>query len=103
MKRLCAAMVAIMLALAITTRAQAQSDAACGAVLCLYGPLTGTSGGEACASYIATYFAIRVFHHGFDGGATSAARLAFLNQCSTAQAAIITAINAQFGTVYALP
>ncbi len=35
MKRLCAAMVAIMLALAITTRAQAQSDAACGAVLCL--------------------------------------------------------------------
>lgn len=103
MKRLCAAMVAIILALSITSRAQAQSDAACGAVLCLYGPLTGTSGGAGCAAYIASYFAIRVFSHGFDGGLTSVARLAFLNQCTTAETGIISAINANFGTVYAWP
>ena len=103
MKQLLAAMGAIILALSITSRAQAQSDAACGAVLCLYGPLTGASGGEGCAAYIASYYAIRVFSHGFDGGLTSVARLAFLNQCSTAEAAIISAINAKFGTVYAGP
>ncbi|WP_234730230.1 TrbM/KikA/MpfK family conjugal transfer protein [Acidocella facilis] len=85
--------VALGAAMLLAHPARADNETACGAVLCLAG-----GGGAGCASYLAAYFSIRVYDHGFfRPDATSAARHNWLNQCSSAPQSTIASENAQYG------
>jgi hypothetical protein len=94
----CALLVA--LALPVSTRADASTNlTACGAVMCLAGVIAGGSGGAACDGYITQYFSIIRWHHGhMDLGATSDARMSFLNQCDTQGSSTKQSVNDRYGT-----
>lgn len=84
--------------------AHADDQNACGAILCLFGVLTGGSGGDSCSNYASSYFSILKFgkHGGFDPRATSNARLGFLNSCPSAPSDNISQVNNAFGSIYGL-
>lgn len=73
---------------------------ACKSVLCMFGKLTGNSGGSACSSAERDYFSILVKKHGnIKWSKTATARLNYLNSCPGADRSYTQQINAKFGTV----
>lgn len=79
-----------------------KADDSCKVVLCMFGKLTGTAGGE-CNSAINDYFSVKVFKHGsFNPGKTASKRLNLLNSCSTADRSDTQSINDKFGRLYGL-
>ncbi|KND60589.1 hypothetical protein BVER_05674c [Candidatus Burkholderia verschuerenii] len=90
---------AIVLAAAVSGQAEAKdNNDACGAILCLVGEAMGQGGGRACTPYLAKYFAIQVFHHGFSASRTASARRDFLNQCSSGDPAQKSLIDSRYGS-----
>ncbi|MDD2794631.1 TrbM/KikA/MpfK family conjugal transfer protein [Acidocella sp.] len=84
--------------LALSHPARADSDSACGAVLCLAGEAAGQGGGSSCTGYLTSYFSIRVFKGGdFKPGDTLSERANFLNQCSSAPSGTRSSVNSQYG------
>ncbi|ELW2866048.1 conjugal transfer protein [Salmonella enterica] len=80
----------------------AKAEDSCKVVLCMFGKLTGTSGGE-CNSAINDYFSVKVFKDGdFNPGKTATKRLNLLNSCSTADRSDTKSINDKFGRIYGL-
>lgn len=74
--------------------AHADNQSACGAVMCLYGDATGSSGGSACNKYENPYYQIQIFNHGiFDPPKTLDARKAFLDQCTSVNSSYIHTAN----------
>ena len=72
----------------------------CKSVLCMFGKLTGNSGGSACSSAERDYFSILVKKHGnIKWSKTATARLNYLNSCPGADRSYTQQINAKFGTV----
>jgi hypothetical protein len=72
----------------------------CETLLCMAGKLQGQSGGNACNQPISDYFSIIMYgkHWKFNPSATAAARLSFLNSCSTPGIGNLPAqINAVYG------
>ena len=79
---------------------QAFAGDACKSVLCMFGKLTGNSGGSACSSAERDYFSIVVKKHGnIKWGKTATARLNYLNGCSEADRSYTQKINDKFGMV----
>ncbi|MGK3115994.1 TrbM/KikA/MpfK family conjugal transfer protein [Candidatus Pantoea formicae] len=79
--------------------AHASSDP-CEVVLCMYGKVTGNSGGSDCSSAESTFFDIvKKNKHGFLADHTSDARKDFINQCTTAPAEYINSIISKYGKV----
>ncbi|MBK2797263.1 kikA from plasmid origin [Klebsiella pneumoniae] len=79
--------------------AHASSDP-CEVVLCMYGKVTGNSGGSECSSAESSFFnIIKKNKHGFLANHTSDARKAFLNQCTTAPAEYVSKIISKYGKV----
>lgn len=72
---------------------------ACASVLCLYGKMTGNSGGSDCTAPEKDYFDIVAHkkHHHFDPTKTARDRLNFLKSCPGADPAQVKAINSMFG------
>lgn len=72
----------------------------CKTVLCMYGKLTGNSGGSECSSAEAEYFGITVKKHGkINWGKTATARGQFLDSCPAADKGPNKKINDKFGKV----
>lgn len=72
----------------------------CKAVLCMYGKLTGNSGGGACSSAEKSYFDILVKKHGkIKWSDTASQRGAYLNSCGGADHSYTKQINDKFGKV----
>lgn len=75
----------------------------CVAVLCLAGKMTGGDGGPGCVAAEQIYFNIRIFDPYYDPGATSVARMAYLQGCATELLGQKEAVNARYGTWFAGP
>lgn len=74
-------------------------DDACGAILCLAGVMTGTSGGDECSRYIERYFDIIERHHGdFSPSHTARQRMDFLEQCPSGESDTRNQVNDRYGT-----
>lgn len=59
----------------------------CEVTLCMWGKVTGHSGGSACSGAISKFFGIQVWKRGkFRASATSKAREKFLGKCSADKA-----------------
>lgn len=72
----------------------------CKTVICMYGKLTGNSGGSECSSAEADYFDILMKKHGkINWNSTATARGQFLNSCDGADSAVNKQINDKFGKV----
>lgn len=84
--------------LSIFTSVPAHADA-CQAAICLWGKMTGDSGGSECNSAIAEYFAIIVWgkHGKIKWGSTASKRLSHLNSCPNANQSQTKQINNKFG------
>lgn len=73
---------------------------ACESVICLYGKMTGNSGGGDCKSPEKAFFDIvKKNKHGFQPSKTFKARNQFLGQCKTAEPTIVARIMKKFGKV----
>lgn len=73
---------------------------ACETVLCLYGKVTGNSGGSECSQPEKDFFnIIKKNKHGFLPNHTLDARKSFLNQCESADPKYIAEILSKFGKV----
>ncbi|EFI4715945.1 hypothetical protein JJL91_002611 [Salmonella enterica] len=95
-KLICAATLFIFSA-AVTP---AHAADACESVICLYGKMTGNSGGDECKSPEKEFFnIIKKNKYGFLPNKTFNARNAFLGQCKTADPAIVAQIMKKFGKV----
>ena len=76
----------------------ALADDPCETCTCMYGKLVGKGGGSACNSAIAKYFSIIVYKKKkINWGATSNARLDYLNSCKGSDKNFNQAINAVYG------
>jgi len=75
----------------------------CVAVLCLAGKMEGGDGGPGCIAAEQIYFNIRVFDPYYDAGATSAARMLYLQGCATEHLGQKEAVNAMYGTWFSGP
>jgi hypothetical protein len=76
-------------------------NAACGAVMCLFGEMVGQKGGGDCPDYEKTYFSIRVYKHGsFSPSRTAAKRLEFLNKCPSSVPGTREGINSIYGPLF---
>ena len=74
------------------------ADDACGAILCLAGEMTGSSGGSECSGYIRRYFSIVEKHHGdFSPARTIRKRMDFLEQCPSGESDIRQQVNNRYG------
>ncbi|WP_411566794.1 TrbM/KikA/MpfK family conjugal transfer protein (plasmid) [Pseudomonas orientalis] len=72
----------------------------CKTVLCMYGKLTGNSGGSECSSAEAEYFGITVKKRGkINWSKTATARGQFLDSCPAADKGPNKKINDKFGKV----
>lgn len=92
-------MAAVLFAICLLGSATASADS-CKTVLCMYGKLTGNSGGSECSSAEADYFNILIKKHGdVRWGKTSTARGQFLNSCPGADTGFNKKINDKFGKV----
>lgn len=71
----------------------------CEVVLCMYGKVTGNSGGSECRNAENAFFELNAFkkHHRFDPGKTFDMRKALLGQCSSADPAAVSKILSTFG------
>ncbi|RMR11229.1 hypothetical protein ALP90_200152 [Pseudomonas amygdali pv. ulmi] len=99
MKKAMAAL-AIALCAGLTASAHAGETDACTVTLCMFGKLTGNSGGSECTSAEKKYFSIEVKKHGkFQPGPTFDARKAFLGECSGSDPAYSDKIMDTFGKV----
>jgi len=73
---------------------------ACESVLCLYGKMTGNSGGSDCKAPEKAFFdIIKKNKYGFLPNKTFNARKAFLGECKAADPAVVTQILKSFGKV----
>lgn len=90
--------IAAVLTLGLSTTANADP---CEAALCLWGKLTGGSGGSSCNSAVAKYFSIIAYRKKgkIDWGSTASQRLNHLNSCPGADPSQIKQINNKFGKV----
>ena len=71
---------------------------ACEVVVCMYGKLTGNSGGNECKPAERSFFSIvKRNKHGFLPGPTASLREAFLRECKSADPLIISQIISKFG------
>ncbi|WP_242201860.1 MULTISPECIES: TrbM/KikA/MpfK family conjugal transfer protein [unclassified Pseudomonas] len=96
-RRILAALVLIFSA-SVVTPASAKDP--CKTVLCMFGKLTGNSGGSECSSAEADYFGITVKKHGkINWGKTATARGQFLDSCPGADKGSNKKINDTFGKV----
>ncbi|MEJ3301477.1 TrbM/KikA/MpfK family conjugal transfer protein [Escherichia coli] len=87
-------------ALALSSLSAHASSDPCEVVLCMYGKVTGNSGGSECSRPEKDFFnIIKKNKHGFLANHTSDARKAFLNQCTTAPAEYIGKIISKYGKV----
>ncbi len=75
----------------------------CVVVLCLAGKMEGGDGGPGCTPAEQIYFNIRVFDPYYDPGATSAARMVYLEGCATEHLGQKEAVNAMYGTWFSGP
>ena len=76
------AALAMALCAGLTANAQAGDTDACSVTLCMFGKLTGNSGGSECKSAEKKFFSIQVKKKGkFKPDATQDARRQFVNQC----------------------
>ncbi|WP_421556716.1 TrbM/KikA/MpfK family conjugal transfer protein [Pseudomonas kitaguniensis] len=89
---------AALLVLFLTNSSTAFAGDPCKAVLCMFGLLTGNSGGGECKSATQEYFSIEVKKKGkIKWDQTSAAREQFLNSCPGSAGDINKKINGTFG------
>jgi len=85
-------------AVALSQPAHADTNTACGAVLCRACEAAGQGDGSGCADYIASYFSISVFKGGeFKPGDTMSERGNFLNGCSSSGSCTRSTINSPYG------
>ncbi len=76
------------------------ADDACKTVICMFGKLTGNSGGGDCSSPEKDYFKIKIKKKGkINWGKTSSARQDFLDSCPTADRGKTKDINNKFGKI----
>lgn len=95
-KLICAATLFIFSA-AVTP---AHAADACESVICLYGKMTGNSGGGECkSSEIAFFNIVKKKKGSIRWDKTFDARMSFLNQCSSADPSAISKIMSKFGKV----
>lgn len=73
----------------------------CKVVLCMYGKVTGNSGGSECSNAEKAFFSINSFkkHHRFNPSKTSNMRKDFLGECKAADPASIAKIISKFGRI----
>lgn len=87
-----------LLSLAVFTTSPAFAKDPCKTVLCMFGKLTGNSGGSECSSAERDYFNIEIKRKGkIRWDRTSAARGDFLNSCPAADQGFNKKINDTFG------
>ncbi|EGY28666.1 hypothetical protein Rin_00013960 [Candidatus Regiella insecticola 5.15] len=79
----------------------AQADNACKVVICLFGKMTGTSGGAGCHSAEKQFFSLNAFkkREHFNPAKTFALRQAFLGECIEADPATVSQVLSQFGRI----
>lgn len=91
---------ALILWAGLTAHAQAGETDACTVTLCMFGKLTGNSGGSECKSAEKKFFSIQVKKHGkFKPAATYEARKLFLGECPGSDPAYSDKILDKFGKV----
>lgn len=91
---------AFVLAVGTSLATPAFAGDACETVLCMFGKLKGADSSSECSGPIADYFNIVKKKKGkIKLTQTSDARMAFLNQCSTADGGAKKSINKKFGKV----
>lgn len=91
---------AMVICAGLTANAQAGDTDACTVTMCMYGKLTGNSGGSECNPAEKKYFSIEVKKHGkFKPGPTFDARKKFLGECSGSDPAYSDKIMDKFGKV----
>jgi hypothetical protein len=96
----CKKLVCALFAVCLFGSGSAYAGDSCKSVLCMFGKLTGNSGGSACSSAERDYFSIVVKKHGnIKWGKTATARQNYLNSCSGADRSYTQQINAKFGKV----
>ena len=93
------ALVLLAVTLAAPGALAADEDDACGAILCLAGEMTGSSGDGECSRYLERYFNIVEKHHGdFSPARTARKRMGFLEQCSAGKSDTRQQVNDRYGT-----
>jgi hypothetical protein len=91
-------LVCAVLALGLLASGSAFAEDSCKSVLCMYGKLTGNSGGSACSGAEQAYFDILVKKHGkIKWTDTASQRGKFLNSCDGADPSYTKKINDKFG------
>jgi hypothetical protein len=91
---------AFVVCVGLSASVQAGETDACSVTLCMYGKLTGNSGGSECNSAEKKYFSIEVKKHGkFKPNPTFDARKEFLGECSGSDPAYSDKIMDKFGKV----
>lgn len=91
---------AMTLCAGLTANAQAGDTDACTVTLCMFGKLTGNSGGSECKSAEKKFFSIEVKKRGkFRPGPTFDARKEFLGGCEGSDPAYSDKIMDKFGKV----
>ncbi|GLX91890.1 hypothetical protein Pfra02_44580 [Pseudomonas fragi] len=94
------ATLAMVICSGLAANAQAGDTDACTVTMCMFGKLTGNSGGSECDPAKKKYFSIEVKKHGnFKPGATFDARKKFLGECSGSDPAYSDKIMDKFGKV----
>lgn len=94
------AALAMALCAGLTANAQAGDTDACSVTLCMFGKLTGNSGGSECKSAEKKFFSIQVKKKGkFKPGPTFDARKKFLGSCEGSDPASSDKILGKFGKV----
>ena len=89
----------LVLLLAVPLALASDPDDACGAMLCLAGEMTGSSGGGECSRYLERYFRIVEKPHGdFSPARTARKRLDFLEQCRSGDSDTRQQVNERYGT-----
>ena len=97
------ALVLLAVTLAAPGALAADEDDACGAILCLAGEMTGSSGGGECSRYLEQYFSIIERHHGdFSPSRTARKRMDFLEQCPSGNSDTRNQVNDRYGTRWGL-
>lgn len=91
---------ALLLCLTSSFSSYVMAADACETALCMFGKLTGNSGGNECHSAERSFFKIvKRNKHGFIPSKTANARKAFLLECKSADPAIVSQIISKFGRV----
>lgn len=92
---------AMTVGIAVVATSPAFASDPCKTVLCMFGKLTGNSGGGECSSAEQDYFDILVKKHGkVNWSKTATARGDFLNSCPGADKGPNKKINDTFGKVF---